>query len=222
MFDQKAILSMPNCFDVAGLKMGPAKNQCAGSVKRLVTSLLPGQRRRTLEFKPQANITPESVTSTSPVTGMSANGSCSHHAFPEKPLSTVSAVAEKRKGKYLVTTRVRGRHQTVGPQSLEVPRTKGTHSPIPSTSVKDDAPASVKASFEELQTKYDPGYEKTDRIKKFKTKLEKQTFNNSSLSTMASQPLPSPHSKIIAQIIINTPPPPPAKLSHSAEISVPS
>lgn len=85
------------------------------------------------------------------------DGSCSGSKFPEKPLPTACAVAEKEKEEWLIAGRVRGKHQTVWSQSLEAPSTKGTLSPTHSTSIKGDAPSSGKTSFQDLQRKYDIG-----------------------------------------------------------------
>lgn len=75
----------------------------------------------------------------------------SEPTLPEKPLSSACAVVEKENGEWLVSSRARGKCQTVGSQSPEAPGCKGINSPIPSTSVKDDIPA----SFKEMQKKYD-------------------------------------------------------------------
>lgn len=120
-----------------------------------------------------------SSNSASPVTSMTASGigvvkplvgSRSVPTFPKKPLSSACAVVEKESGEWLVASRPRGKCQKVGSQSPEAPGSKGINSPIPSTSVKGDIPA----SFKEMQKKYETHFEKTEKIKRLQEKLEVQ------------------------------------------------
>lgn len=104
-----------------------------------------------------------SLSSTLPVMGMSASsvvkplvGSSSKSTFPKEPLPTASAVLEKGEGEWLDASRARGKHQTAGPQSPEVPRMKDINRLIPSTSVKCDAPAIKENTSLEKMKKVQP------------------------------------------------------------------
>lgn len=72
---------------------------------------------------------------------------------------------------WLVAGRARRKLQTAGTQSPEAPETKGTDCSTPFISVKANAPGSKIISIIECQRKYDPGFEKTEKIKRLKTKL---------------------------------------------------
>lgn len=77
--------------------------------------------------------------------------------IPQKAFAYCLCSCREGKREWLIAGRVRGKHQTVWSQSLEAPSTKGKLSPTHSTSIKGDAPASGKTSFQDLQRKYDTG-----------------------------------------------------------------
>lgn len=95
-------------------------------MKRLVTSPLPAQRRKTPVVRPQSTKTP-------PDRVFKFRRAFDGHAsfrdrsgwvelsapIPRKPLPAASAVVEKGERKWLVAGMVRGKHQTAGPQSPE-------------------------------------------------------------------------------------------------------
>lgn len=56
---------------------------------------------------------------------------------------------------------------------------KGHPQPTPSTSVKGDAPVSHTMTFKDLQIKYYPGYEKSEKIKQLKASLESKNKKKS-------------------------------------------
>lgn len=55
--------------------------------------------------------------------------------------------------------------QTVGPLSPEVPKSKCTNNPTPSTSHKGDSPASYAGRIRQRQLKYKPSFEKLEELK---------------------------------------------------------
>lgn len=77
---------------------------------------------------------------------------------------------KRENGWLLVGSEGRARKLDLSP--LKLPRPKVWISPTPSTSVKGNASDSQSIPFQELQKKYDPGYEKTEKIKLLKPPLE--------------------------------------------------
>lgn len=105
-----------------------------------------------------------------PVVGLSA-ASTRDQKSPVVSLQEPTLPAKKKveeKQEWQVVSRERGKPQAVGSRSPEVPKCKGTNSPIP----KGETPVSYAEKLHNQCKKYDPGYEKFEKIKQFEWLLK--------------------------------------------------
>lgn len=173
MLDRKAFISIPNCLGVANQKMPvivtgrtPSYLKCCKTDH--ISSYCPEKKAFGVLVPTDQNPhIAKSVKSVSPVMGMSAPEtgvvkppvvSLVSAPFPEKTFPATCAGVEKEKGEWLVVVRSKGKLQTVGPQSPEAPKEKGTYSPISFTSSKGYT--SLQISIRDLFKKYEPSFRK--------------------------------------------------------------
>lgn len=92
--------------------------------------------------------------------------------FREKPSPTSSAVGVKGVREWLNADRVKGKHQTAGPQHSEAPLPKGTNRATPSTSIKCDTRPLDRILLWRIRKNYVPGFEKNEKKQKKKNRAK--------------------------------------------------
>lgn len=122
----------------------------------------------------------EFVQSVSPVVGMPATrtdvenspvGSNSQPPFPEKPLPATSVIREKGEGEWQVVGKAKGKTQAAEPRPT-LKTANDTNSPTPSTSAKGDSPASYSEKLREKMIRYEPSFEKKEKLQLLKESLK--------------------------------------------------
>lgn len=150
MLDRDAFVSIPNCFDIGGLKLLVIVTGCKPVCWKCretghLSSSCP-EKKASGNQAPVDQTPPltESLKTGSPVMGMPVTGTrvvkppvgpSPKPPFPEELSSTASVVEEKGEGEWQVAGRARGKRQTVGPQSPEPLGLKALSAPLPLTTV---------------------------------------------------------------------------------------
>lgn len=97
-------------------------------------------------------------------------GFISQPPFPEKP--TACAVVVKEKAEWQVVGVAKGKHLTAGPRSTEAATGNDTYRPTPSASSKSDSPTSYAKQLRQQNLKYEPSFEKAEKLHQLKEALK--------------------------------------------------